>query len=288
MTPRIRLITMTAFAFSLLHCGASVTPIRDGATGTDASSDAAADAVITYDVSNDQYQSSDALFATDATPLPGHCGPIDPMELIAPRVLMEGQTLGLTATSRGMAFSCGATPMLDGRPDALDWSLIACGGCDACDCIDQGYQASTEAPAPVAGDYMLHVGTATRPLLVVPADRCQSMAGWPGGGVIVEIVGPNRSLRQGGAPHLWWAHVTGTEGRCCGEPEVAATVNHVRPVGADLAVSLSECNPDPCACVGGPHPFEAWVDLGDLPPGMHGVEVTGASAITSFEVPASP
>lgn len=284
MRTPIQSIALNALALSLLHCGSSVTPAGDSAHGTDA----AADVANASDVNTDQFQSGDALLTEDATPLPGHCGPMDATGVIAPLVLTVGQTLGLTMSSIGSAFACGATPLLSGNPDQLQWSLVACGGCQACDCIDQGYQASTEIPAPAAGEYTLHVGSMTRPLRVVPADQCQPLPLSSGSDVRVEIVGPNLSLRQAGAPHLWWAHVTGNESRCCGEPVVATSVNSVRPVGADMAMTLNECSPDPCDCAGIPHPFEAWVDLGDLPPGMHGIEVPGTAAITQFEVPAMP
>jgi hypothetical protein len=197
---------------------------------------------------------------------------------------MTGQTLGMTATVQGGALSCGATPMLTGDAAGLAFDLSACGGCDACDCIDQGYQYSNESPAPAPGAYTLRVGAHSQTLSVVPREQCNEMPPLGPDGVHAEVVVPDFSLRSTG-PRLTWLHVTGTESRCCGQPTLAASVAGIRPANADLGVTLYECAPDPCGCVGSPHPFETWVELGALAPGQHGVVVSGASGVVQFTVP---
>lgn len=263
-------------------CGATVSP--PGAV--DAAADARSDRV-SGDARVGDATVSDVVDVDDSTPVPGPCLPVDPSELIAPRVLFDDQVLGLTATERGATFACGAAPMLQGRPASLHWSLVACGGCEMCNCRDPGYQASAEVAAMPVGEYSLSVGSLGRMLSVVARASCFPLEMFPASGLRVEVVGPDPGLRRDG-PRIWWAHVTGTESRCCNEPRVAATVTRIRPVNADIRLELFECAPDPCDCAGRPVPIEAWVELGILSPGVHGLVTTGTSAPLSFEVPIEP
>ncbi len=79
--------------------------------------------------------------------------------------------------------------------------------------------------------------------------------------------------------------MTGTVLRCCAEPRITGTVGGIAPAGADLGLSLLECNPIDCECLGRPTPFESWIELGELSPGMHGMLISGTSLLVSFSVP---
>jgi hypothetical protein len=282
---RVSLILASASIF-LAHCGATVSPRGDAASdATDATPpirDVSVRDVAIVDTWIEGDTGGDTPLAEDTAPT--HCGMYDPDTILAPTVLMPTQPFGIAAAVHGMAFSCGATPMLS-TYGFLRYTLSACGGCDACDCIDPGYQASALSGPLVPGTYTAQVGIASRSFVVAQEGACYPVTSWPADRLRVEIVGPDRMVRVAGMPSLWWAHLTGTEDRCCGEPLVAGQLEMVRPAGADLSLGLYECSPDPCGCVGRPHMMESWVLLGEIAPGIHAMNVAGQ--LVRFEVPAS-
>ncbi len=273
------------FAAWCAGCASMVAP-----SGGDAGPRVDASTVFDASSTSDGTAVSDANAMGDASdvfgmPTPVRCDPAAPDRVIAPAVLFSDQALGLTVDSHGSQ-GCGRNARLDPNANELSWMFSACGGCVDCDCVDSGYESSLEQPAPMVGDHVLRVNDQTRPLRVIAPDACVGGDQFPMRDVHVEVVGPDRSLRIApSTPQLYWAHVTATENRCCGTPALAARVNAIRPVNADLAVVLYECTPDPCDCVGAPRVVEAWVDLGALSSGRHGVVVSGAAAVVTFDVP---
>jgi hypothetical protein len=234
----------------LVHCGATVSPRGDAAEGSDATSapDVPAHDAHVVDTSLEIDTGSDVSPGGDATPLPGHCATFDPDTLIVPTVLMPMQSFGITARVHHMAFACGATPMLSG--DGLRYSLAACGGCEACDCVDPGYEASALTGPLMPGTYTAQVGTASRSFTVAAENACNPVTSWPEGTLHVDVVGPESGLRVASMPRLWWAHLTGTESRCCGEPLVAGALQVVRPAGADLGSRSTSARPISAAVSG--------------------------------------
>lgn len=199
------------------------------------------------------------------------CGSVDADEIRAPRVLFPDQAF--SATIRRTSFhGCGCTPSATEIPDAV--ILSVCGCCEACDCIDPGYEVGYTGGLVPVGEHHLSIAGNEVPLTVAERATCSPRE--PSG---LEIVGPDPSLTPGGE-RLWWAVVRGSEPLCCADP--APAVDQTR-AGLDIALTLYSCAIDPCLCIGEPQPFEAWHSLGELAPGTYTVRM--GSLVQTFSVP---
>jgi hypothetical protein len=192
------------------------------------------------------------------------------------RVLFEDQTFAATVTAHGGG-SCGCAPRvapIDRHAISLELELCDC--CDACECIDPGYEASLiEPPLPIGRhEIVIPHGVAT--IDVTTRDRCRSNE--PTG---LRIVAPDPSRLQG-SPRLTWAVVSGIETLCCVAP--APAVGESIGPGGERALSLYSCVQEDCDCVGSPVESEAWHSLGELGPGTHVIRAGAHSA--TIEIPA--
>jgi hypothetical protein len=156
-------------------------------------------------------------------------------------------------------------------------SLGLCGCCEACECIDAGYEASAVFDRVAVGDHSIELdfGRAV-PLAVRERDRCHPVAATG-----ISVVGPDDTLRVGG-PRLWWARIQGNEWLCCVDP--LPVVDEVRGAPDAIALELASCVETDCDCEPkSATPFVAWHSLGELAPGTYEVRVGTRS--TSFTVP---
>lgn len=202
------------------------------------------------------------------------CGPpFASTEFLAPRHLYEGQEYPVTLTSEP-ASSCSCTPRVTGA-ETLSYALELCDCCDACECIDPGYQAShVRAPLPIgthlvgfphgSGEVTVHAYAECRPIDVTN----------------VVVVPPRRDLVTSG-PALTWVAVEGEEWLCCAEP--APVVDQLDTTEPGIALRLSSCVNEDCDCVPtSPTTARAWYSLGELPAGTYSLRA--GEVATTFTV----
>jgi hypothetical protein len=213
----------------------------------------------------------------DAVP-PPMCRPSGVTEVRVREVVTELELVTVTAIERGGG-SCGCTPELvwDG---ALGHSLELCGCCDACDCIDPGYEASTIFYGPAEGDYTITVAGTERALAVRPLSRCGATPPTP---TAIRIVPPDPTLVLGG-DRVWWAAITAEEWLCCAAPLPLVSPSVSLPERT-IDLTLRSCVELDCECVPkAPTTFETWMPLGILPPGSW--TLTLGAIVETFDVPA--
>lgn len=198
-------------------------------------------------------------------PPPPMCRAIEATEVRGATVLYPDQPVAATIRSVGAFAGCGCRPLVRDVLDAVELQVCDC--CDACGCIDHGYEAGwINGPHPVGEHTFFLAGTPLH-VRVVPPDSCS-----PRAPTELAIVGPDESLTQGGE-RFYWAVLRGSESLCCAEPLPA--VRHGVAADGALELSLASCAIDPCDCVGTPRPYEAWHLLGELVPGDHVVRIAG-------------
>lgn len=192
---------------------------------------------------------------------PPMCHPAEADEARFATVLFDDQPFAATVIDRGPS-GCGCTPALapfDGASLSLDLQLCSC--CEACDCIDPGYEASRiGSPLPL-GTHPVVIPHGVSQVVVTTRDQCRPLTP-----AALRIVSPDPSLRQS-ATQIHWAVVSGSEMLCCAPPAPAVDEG-IGPAG-ERALALYSCVREDCACIGPEVSFEAWHALGDLPAGTH-------------------
>ncbi len=192
-------------------------------------------------------------------PRPEACHASEIDEFRAPTVLFEDQPLAMTLIERE-ASSCHCQPraVLEG---SFDVRLQRCDCCDACSCIDPGYEASLVTTAPSLGAHTFMTPLGARVIHVTTRDPCRALE--PTG---LRIVSPDPELRSSG-PAIHWAVVSGVEQLCC-VPPAPAIDQGVGPAG-QISLDLRTCVQEDCDCIGEQVEFEAWHPLVALESSIH-------------------
>ncbi|HJK90636.1 MAG TPA: hypothetical protein RMH85_30110 [Polyangiaceae bacterium LLY-WYZ-15_(1-7)] len=206
-------------------------------------------------------------FEVVAPPPPTECAPMQIDELRAPDVVFEGQGFAFSALQHERT-SCSCSPRLRVPLDAGEFRADLCECCEACLCIDPGYEVGFEdAAAPALGE--LVIGDTRHPVQTRSPDECTPVE--PTG---LRVVPPAPGYLRDG-PGLWWAVVSGMQRVCCVEPVGGVREALVSP-GPDTppntrTLSLHACTLEDCECIGAPAPFDAWHPLGELAPGGYSI-----------------
>jgi hypothetical protein len=191
-----------------------------------------------------------------------------------PRAVFADQDLTLSVISRESS-GCGCTPRQGGSGLSVDLEVCDC--CEACMCIDSGYEASDTRPAPPPGEHLVPVtGLMAQTLYVHERDQCRVVADAPS----LRIERPTDFLQ--GGPALTWAVVSDDVYECCVEPRY---VVESRRSGNTFELTAYDCRPPvDCACASTePTRFESWHALGELAPGSY--EATIAGLELPFAIP---
>jgi hypothetical protein len=205
----------------------------------------------------------------------GECRGATADETRMPSVIYTDQQLAVTLLER-RGGSCGCSPRVSDGGGTLDFRMELCGCCDACDCVDPGYEASREVGPLMSGFYEVVIPHGVARVQVVEPGSCRPLPI-----TSATVIGPDEMLRQGG-PLLWWARVVGAEARCCAAP-APAVEQGTGPMG-EIVLSLATCVREDCECEPGPaDPLETWHSMGELGPGTYTL-VAGATR-TTFVVP---
>lgn len=188
-----------------------------------------------------------------------------------PRFLLAEHPFAATAIATSLG-GCGCSPGLAATPASIDLSTVSlCGCCDACDCIDGGYEVNVELGPLAPGPHEIVVPHGVATTMVVERERTHPLP--PPTSLRIEPPPPS-FVRTG--PPIWWAVIGGDEVVCCTEP--APVVDRGLGPAGEIALSVASANEVDCACIGAPAPYEAWFPLVDLPPGEH---VVRAGALTA-------
>lgn len=215
---------------------------------------------------------------TIAVTAPAMCHDVVITSAHTPRAVADGTSIPVHVASNGnTSTSCGCTPRAS-TAGSGEISLAACDCCLDCDCIDFGYEATTQRIATGTGlelpyETSIDVAGSLVPLTTTIVDPARCIDSTATVTALVPIA-PDTRLRQA-LPTGAWVDLRAFDRRCCGEPLelVRATVS-----GTDVALTLSECNPDPCDCASDePHDASTPVYLGALPSGTYTVRAAGAS-----------
>jgi len=208
----------------------------------------------------------------------GACRPLPTTDVRMPRAIFSDQELPISLISR-LGDGCGCTPRQMGTvgDPAATLGMELCDCCDACACVDGGYEASVVHRAPPLGTQTVNID-GLMPSYVSVMERSACRGDMRPTAVRVEL--PTGSVHSG--PRLTWLVVTGEETVCCVEPFY---VVESRRTGDFFEVDLNYCPPElDCDCVPpGPTSFEAWHALGELAPGGYSA-IVGGEAL-SFTVP---
>jgi len=197
-------------------------------------------------------------------------------EVFAPTVVFDGQPLTITMRT-AVAGGCDCQPEVL-VSDPFNYDLAMCDCCEACRCIDQGYEVTwVGSTPPGALDHTIFVVGEERTVYERDPGRCHRLEPT---GLWIE---PPRDDYTRTGPRTWWAVVSGEEFLCCASPMPGVTELAVGALGRHL--ELRSCALDPCDCDCGPGApgceptrFEAWYPLGDLSGGE--VVVAGSHRVT--------
>jgi hypothetical protein len=203
---------------------------------------------------------------------PDACRATDVDEVRAPTVLFDDQPLAMTLIERD-ASSCSCRPRA--VLESFELELEICDCCDACECIDRGYEASIVTTTPPVGSHTFTTPLGARAITVVTRDQC-----YPLEPTALRIVQPDPDLRSSG-PAIHWAVVSGVERLCCAPPAPAVDQG-VGPAG-QISLALRTCVQADCNCIGEDVEFEAWHPLVALGSGSH--VVRAGSFETTIMIP---
>ena len=159
---------------------------------------------------------------------------------------------------------CGCRPR--GVSDATGAiSLEACDCCEACPCVDIGYEATVVQVIETAPGVPITLSVS--PLVtttIVDPTTCRD-----GTAVVTGLttLGPVENVAEA-APIHGWVRIEAHDMRCCGEPLELVTSTSAPDGSIDL--TLAECHPDLCDCApSNRRDASTAVDLGVLSSGTH-------------------
>ena len=202
------------------------------------------------------------------------CHPIDATRGEAPAATAALRPITAHLVNDGSSSTgCGCQPRGVADPTGAI-SLQACDCCEACPCIDIGYEATVvqtiEAPRDVP------ITLSVSPLVtttVVDPTSCRDGTAIVSG---LTTLGPVENVAEA-APIHGWVRVEAYDMRCCGEPLELVTSTSAPDGSIDL--TLAECHPDLCDCApSNRRDASTAVDLGVLSSGTH---VVRAGAFTT-------